>query len=169
MEIRKARKVVKEMEACFAELGLRIVNETEEVNQGVITDHLICRSYSSKGEILAEVLGILVPNHEVIQLSMNFYHDLTRLTRPEFLQVLNILNFVAFDSYWVRFENQEKTEFRTAFAIPEGRVNRKHFLRVLKRFLESGLEQYCRIWRFIEGSENVSKFLKRVKLKMQAQ
>jgi hypothetical protein len=163
MKTHTARLVLKEMKACLAEIDLQIVNEMEKLDQKVLTDHLMCRSYLARGAILAEILGIVVPSHDVVQLSMNFWHDTIELTRAELLEVLSFVNNSSYDSYWVLFETEKKIEYRTAFSIPAGNINRKHFLRVLKTFIETGYQHYIAILGMLENHEMAAFFLREAK------
>lgn len=154
MDIEAARKVLGEMQSYFKEAGLPIVVESESMGHEIFTDDLRFRSYMIRGNKLIEIVAVLVPSHKIVKLSMTSQIEMVDST-PELLEIMNLTNFLTWDCYWVKFANQKSIEYRTAYILPAGQIQRDHFTRVLKDFLESGLFQYEYIRRLVENGESI--------------
>ena len=157
MDVNNARIVITQMQACFKELSVPFVSESEILNQASCTDTIKFRSWQSKNSHLAEILTYLFIEPNVIEISMNYYEDLNSLNEADMRELLNLMN--AFNNrdaayYWLLLPRDNKLKFRLAYLLSDGRFNEEQFKSVLRRFLEQGPRYYLYIRRTIDHNED---------------
>jgi hypothetical protein len=141
MDINNARSVLTQMQACFMESGLQIVTESENLDQKAAADYLIFRSYVARDHYLAQIQTFLWLSHKVVQLSMFFQAEMPGGIFPTLLALMNNINLSNAGSYWTAVPRFKKIEFRTAYVLPDDRLNKEQFKGALKKFLDQGLLQ----------------------------
>jgi hypothetical protein len=165
MDINKGRIILTHMQICFQDMNLPIMSDKEELNDPFISHHLSFKSWYDREDYHAEILGIVVFEHNIIQLSMNFYSKNIWSKYPSILKMLNLINLARVGYYWQIVPAHKKFEFRTAMIITGGSLNVDQFKSVLKRFLDLGLGFYPLINQFQHSNIKPQKLLNKYKSK----
>jgi hypothetical protein len=97
MDLNQARILIAQMQACFKELGVPFVNESEILNQVNCTDTIMFRSWLSKNGHLAEVVTSLFIEPNIFEVSMNYREEIDRLNESDLEKLFNLLN--AFNNF----------------------------------------------------------------------
>ncbi len=124
MDINKGRIILTHMQICFQDMNLPIMSDKEELNDPFISHHLSFKSWHDLENYHAEILGIVVFEHNIIQLSMNFYSKDIWSKYPSILKMLNLINFARIGYYWQIVPAHKKFEFRTAMIITAAATDR---------------------------------------------
>jgi hypothetical protein len=154
MDIDNARKTLIKMQACFQAHNLPVMGEYERLDLEPPSVHTAFRSCVSDANHLAEVLVFLFLNHNVVQLSMNFYEQLNESRLGDMLKSVNRINFLNAGVYCVLHPKEDKIEFRTAYVLPNDELNEEQFRSMLKNFLDTGLRHYIGLGQLIRNHEN---------------
>ena len=72
MDINSARIIVTQMQACFKELNMPFVNESEMLDSAKYSNAIQFRSCFEKNGDLAEILVFVFPSQNIILLTMNY-------------------------------------------------------------------------------------------------
>jgi len=113
MDINQGRKILTEMQICFQQMNLQITKDTEKLGDAFIVNHLSFRSWYKVERHLAEIMAAVVFEHDIVQLSMNFYSEDIKLKFPSVLKLLNLMNQIRAEFYWQLIPDCEQFEFRT--------------------------------------------------------
>jgi len=165
MDINQGRIILTSMQICFQDMDLSIINEKEKLNDPYISNHLYFKSGYECENDPVEILGIVMFEHDIIQLSMNFYSKDIWSKYPSILKMLNLINFARVGYYWQIVPAYEKFEFRTAMIVTGDSLNMDQFKSVLKRFLDLGSGFYPLINQFQHSNYKPQKLLNRYKSK----
>jgi hypothetical protein len=165
MDINQGRKIITDMQICFQKMDLQITKDTEKLGDSFIVNHLSFRSWYKVERHLAEIVAVVVFEHDIVQLSMNFYSEDIRPKFPSVLQLLNLINQIRAEFYWQLIPDYEKFEFRTAMIITGNLLNTEQFNSVLQRMLKLGPVFYQLIDRYLNSHYKPQKLLKKFKSK----
>ena len=157
MDINSARTILAQMQGCFKELDIPFINEDEMLNRCGFSNAMRFRSWIAKNENLAEILAYVMPDHDIVQLSMNYvrnFEELNEETSRNLFTMLNAVNNSDPVSYWLYFGEADKLEFRTAYWLSENRLNENQFKSVLNNFLERGPMYFTYFKRLIDNNED---------------
>ena len=120
MDVNNARIVTTEMQACFKELSVPFVSESEILNQSSCTNAIKFRSWKSKNNHLAEIVTNLFVEANVIEISMNYYEDINRINEAgmrELLDLMNVFNNWDAAFYWLLLPRENSLKFRSAYLL----------------------------------------------------
>ncbi len=159
MNIDKARIVLAEAQECFQELNLPLVNESENLNCECCAKNMLFRSCISKDDELAEVLTHIFIDHDIIELSMNFYGDYDESITRRLLEFINGMNYHYAAGYWILYSANSKFQYRAAQIFTEKLFGKNLFKDMLKEFIEEGLYDYSYISRIIQSDEDLDTLL----------
>ena len=163
MDINHGRKILTEMQICFQEMDLPISREAEKMGDSWIVNHLSFKSwYKDEGQ-LAELVAVVVFEHDIMQLSMNFYPNNIGSRYPDVLELLNLINMERAACYWQLIPDYEKFEFLTAIILTANSLNADQFKNVLHRFLKLGPRLFTIIDRFLNSRHDPKDLLKKFK------
>jgi len=165
MDINQGRIILTNMQICFQDMNLPIFCDNEELNDPYISNHLSFKSWYECKDYPAEILGIVGFEHNIIQLSMNFYSKDIWSKYPTILKMLNLINISRVGYYWQIVPAYEKFEFRTAMIVTGDSLNMDQFKSVLKRFLNLGSGFYPLINQFQHSNNKPQKLLNNYKSK----
>lgn len=157
MDTNSARIIIAQMQGCFTDLNLKFVNEDEMLTSEEFSNAIKFRSWLEKNENLAEILASVFPDHDVVQLTMNYYENYDDFDESIMRDLFNLLNEVNNSDptfYWSLLPRGNKLEFRTAYYLSGSRLSGRQFTSVLKRFLEQGPRYYLYIRRLIYNNED---------------
>lgn len=159
MNINNARKILAEAQSCFQDLKLPLVNESEKLNCECCAKYICFRSCISKDDELGEVLTHIFIDHDIIELSMNFYRDYDESITRRLLEFINGMNYNYAAGYWVLYPANSKFQYRTSQVITGESFDKDLFKNILKEFLEEGLYDYRYIRRIIQNDEDLDTLL----------
>jgi hypothetical protein len=159
MNINNARKILAEAQACFQDLKLPLVNESEKLNCECCAKYICFRSYISKDDELAEVLTHIFIDHDIIELSMNFYGDYDESITRRLLEFINGMNYHYAAGYWILYSANSKFQYRAAQIFTEKPFGKNLFKDMLKEFIDEGLYDYSYISRIIQSDEDLDTLL----------
>jgi hypothetical protein len=165
MDINQGRKILTDMQICFQQMGLQITKDSEKLGDSFITNHLIFRSWYKFEYHVAEIVAVVVFEHDIVQLSMNFYSEDIRLKFPSVLELLNLMNQIRAEFYWILIPDYEKFEFRTAMIITDNLLNTEQIKSVLQRLLKLGPVFYSLIDKFLYSRDKPQKLFNKFKSK----
>ncbi|MEJ2246365.1 MAG: hypothetical protein P8Y80_09870 [Acidobacteriota bacterium] len=168
MDLNQARILIAQMQACFKEIGVPFVNESEILNQANCTDTIMFRSWQSKNDHLAEIVTSLFIEPNVVEVSINYREEIDRLNESDLEKLFHLLNaFNNWDAafYWLLLPRDNKLKFRWANLLPARHFSDNQFKSVLKRFLNQGPQHYSYIRRLIYNNEDPDRLFS----KMQAE
>ena len=165
MDINQGRKILTDMQICFQQMDLQITKDAEKLGDSIIVNHLSFRSWYKVERHLAEIMAVVVFEHDIVQLSMNFYSEDIRLKFPSILKLLNLMNQIRAEFYWQLIPDYEKFEFRTAMIITDNSLNTDQFKSVLQRMLKLGPVFYPLIDRFLNSHYKPQKLFNKFKTK----
>jgi hypothetical protein len=152
MDLNTARTVLTQMQACFMELDLKIVTESEALNQEVCSDYLNFRSYAAGDDCLAQLQAFVWPDYRVIQISMYLQQEMTETTIATLLTLMNDINVSSSGAYWTAIPGLQRIEFRTAYILAGDQLNKEQFKRILKKFVDQGLLQCSYLKKRVKNS-----------------
>jgi hypothetical protein len=155
MDIRSARIVLKVIQECFKEYDHTFPRESNKEHQVESSDCLTMRAYVTRDDYLAYMVTSLWLDSEVIQLSMFFHDEVPEAILPGFLELISDINMQTGGYYWTKTQRQRKVEFRTAFLLSEGQLNKAQFKAVLEKFLKMGLWQYSNFRKLMVNSREL--------------
>ena len=165
MDINQGRKILTDMQICFQQMDLQITKDTEKLDDTFIVNHLSFRSWYKVERHLAEIMAAVVFEHDIVQLSMNFYSEDIRPKFPSVLQLLNLINQIRAEFYWQLIPDYELFEFRTAMIITDNSLNTEQFKSVLQRLIKLGPVFYSLIDKFLNSQDKPKKLFKKFKSK----
>jgi hypothetical protein len=165
MNLNQGRKILTDMQICFQQLELQFMNETEKFDDPFIANHLSFRSWYKSKNHLSEIMAFVAPEHDIVQLSMNFYSDAIRMKYPEVLELLNLINMTGAGYYWQIIPDYEKFEFRTAFCITDNLLDMQQFKIILKRMLKIGPVYYSLIHKYLNSQSKPKHIFNKFKSK----
>jgi hypothetical protein len=157
MDINSARIILAQMQGCFKELDIPYINEDEMLNRSGFSNAIKFRSWLTKLGNLAEILAYVMPDHDIVQLSMNYgcnFEDLDEETSRNLFALLNTINNSDPAFYWLYFGEADKLEFRTAYWLSGDRLIEKQFKSVLESFLKRGPLYFTYFKRLIDYNED---------------
>ena len=157
MDVNSARIIITQIEACFKELNVAFVNESERLNCKGFSDIIRFRSWLGKNNNLAEILAFVFPSHDVVLLTMNYYQNFEDFDESTLRDLLNLLNAVNNSDptfYWLFCPESSKLEFRTVYHLSKSRFSEKQFKSVLEKFLNQGPLYYSYFKRLIGHNED---------------
>lgn len=156
MDLNKARLVLTEVQTCFQDLKLPLVNESEKLDSRCYTNYLNCRSWTLKDGELAEILAsiYIYIDYDIVELSMNFYDDSVDAYTGRLLEFINGINYHITNSYWVFYSAKSKLQYRRTQMITKEMFDKDYFKYVLKEILENGPYDYGYIKRFMQSDED---------------
>ena len=161
MDINQGRKILTEMQICFQQMGLQVTKDAENLGDPFIANYLSFRSWYKVEHRLPEIMAVVVFEHDIVQLSMNFYSKDIRFRFPSILKLLNLINQIRADYYWQLIPDYEKFEFRTAMIITDNLLNTEQFKSVLQGLLKLGPVFYVLIDRFLNSHHKPQKLFKK--------
>ena len=156
MDRDSAKRIMREMEQCFTEVGLPILREGQGQYPGGLSEHLAVCSNATRNGQAANIVASIFSSNDTVVLSMRFQTLLTDETFPELMELVTFMNFSTPGGYWVMFVGEKWFEFRTVFISSYGKIHKEHFKKILKEFLEEGFDQYGYVSRLIEKGESFS-------------
>ena len=142
MDINKARNLLTQMQACFMESNLKIVTESEYLEQHGYSHYVNFRSYIAGDNCLAEIQAFVWLKSEIVQFSMFFQQEFPQGTLVHLLALMNGINLSSAGRYWTSVPGLQKIEFRTSYILPGDELDKELFKSVLKKFVDQGLLQY---------------------------
>ena len=157
MDVNSARIIITQIEACFKELNVGFVNESERINSKGFSNTIRFRSWLGKNNNLAEILAFVFPSHDIVQLTMNYYQNIEDFNESTLRDLLNLLNAVNNRDptfYWLFCPEASKLEFRIVYHLSESRFSEKQFKSVLEKFLKQGPLYYSYFKRLIVHNED---------------
>ena len=159
MDINQARRLLSNAQACFQELNLPLVNETEKTSCDCCSNYLQFRSWKMDNGNMAEILFSVYPNDDIIELCMNFYVDIDESYVIRLLEFINGMNYHLIDAYWICQTAKGKVLYRFAQMIDEYAFDRDAFIKVVAEFIENGPRDFQFMERLVKGNENVEPLL----------
>lgn len=171
MDLNSARIIITKMEGCFKELDIQFVNEDEMFDREGFSDAIKFRSWLEKNGNLAEILAFVIPSHNIVQLTMNYYENIEDFDQSTIGDLFNLLNTVINwnpASYWLLNSKAAKLEFRTAYYLPENGFSDGQFKTILARFLLQGPMYYTYFKRLIDHNEDPSKLFYEMQVELEA-
>jgi hypothetical protein len=171
MDVNSARIIITQMEACFKELNVAFVNESEMHNCEGFSNSIKFRSWLGRNDNLAEILAFVFPSHDIVQLTMNYYENIKVFNEATIHNLFNLLNAVnnsdpAF--YWLFCPEASKLEFRTAYYLAESRLSKKQFKSLLEKFLKQGPRYYSYFRRLIGHNEDPNILFYEIQVELEA-
>jgi hypothetical protein len=150
MNINNARKILAEAQACFQDLKLPLLNESEKLNCECSSKNICFRSWIAKDDKLAEILTHFFIDQDIIELSMNFYENYEESATQRLHEFINGMNYHCGTGFWILHSSNNKIQYRVAQIITEKSFEKNLFKDMLKEFLEAGLYDYSYITRIMK-------------------
>ena len=160
MDLNAARVIITKMEGCFKELDVKFVNEDEMIDREGFSNAIKFRSWFEKNGNLAEVLAFMIPSHDIVQLTMNYYENIKGIDERivhDLLYLLNAVNNSNPAFYWLLCPEADKLEFRTAYYLAGNRFSEGQFHSLLEKFSKQGPQYYTYFNRLIDHNEDPNK------------
>ena len=171
MDINTARIIMTKMQGCFKELNVPFINESEMFDCAGFSDAIKFRSWLEKNENLAEVLTFVVPSHDIVQLTMNYYEKFEEFNESTICDLLNLLNAINNSDptfYWLLCPEADKLEFRTAYYLAGNRLGERQFKSLLEKFLKQGPLYYQYFRRLINHNEDPNKLFYEMQVELES-
>jgi hypothetical protein len=142
MDINNARNVITQMQACFMESNLKIVTESEHLEQNGYSHYVNFRSYVTDDNCLVEIQAFVYLNSDIVELSMFFQEEFPQETLGQLLALMNNINLTSAGRCWTAIPGFHKVECRSCYMLPGGQFDKELFKSVLKNFVDQGLLEY---------------------------
>lgn len=150
----KKSELCNQVQECFKELGLPLMEKRNVHESGFHPDRLVFHSWTKNGVNLYEISAIIAKHPELVLLSISNREKIPEEKWPSLWRLSNILNNMHPSGRWVMDRLSENMEYRNAVLVTESGFNQEQFRTILKRSLEVNNRYHPMIRKMLENGKD---------------